>query len=399
MLKYIRRLIYKIFRPRVIWGYRKHCTGNTVNKALLYYKTDAFVFGQLAKKYGHTNFWESLQIARILNLHGFSVDIVDRTANIDTLNLKNDYGLFIGIGAGDSGQNYVSISQRVPSAIRVLYALGPEPSLSNKLTEERYSYFKERHPGTRIVKRRIVNKIDMNESIKHTDAIITTGNEFVVSSYEKFGKKVYSINLSTHPILNFDVSELAGRSQNCFLYFGGNGNIVKGLDLVIEVFSQLPELQLFICAPEDETEFNAVYDTIIKNSRNIHFLGFIDVGGRVFNRVTSLCGYVILPSCSEAAATSVTTCMRRGLIPVVTRQVGLNIGNFGHLLESIEVEKLKKQIITISTESKDIFIKRILDTYTESFMYTQDGFISTFERALADVLNENINKYEKQNNI
>jgi glycosyltransferase involved in cell wall biosynthesis len=186
--------------------------------------------------------------------------------------------------------------------------------------------------------------------------------------------------------MTINMDSLCSRDQGKFLYFGGNGNIVKGLDLVIEAFSELPEVELYICAPKNEEDFNAAYQDILARSKNIHFLGFIKVGGDTFNRVTSECGYVIFPSCSEGTASSVVTCMRRGLIPIVTYESGIDLDDFGYLIEDIHIEALKSRIKNISKEHRKDFNSRSIKTYFNSFNYTQAKFSEIFEKAIIHVL-------------
>jgi glycosyltransferase involved in cell wall biosynthesis len=353
------------FRKKIIKNYVKGC-----KFALLYYKTDAFTDPKLAKDYTHTNYWESVEIARILNEMGYVVDIINRTAI--RFDLEDKYELFIGIGAGDSGQHYPDIAKQVPSAIKIMYALGPEPKQSNKWVEDRYCSYSFRH-GKHLGKmRRTIDKLDIDEVMKYTDVIITCGNEYIQNTYKKFNKPIYRVYLSTHPDLKMDKT---GRG---FLYFGGNGNIVKGLDLVIEALTDT-NLQLYICAPFEE-EYQP------RLSPNIHWEGFVKVGSDKFNDIVSKCGYVILPSCSEACATSVTTCMRKGLIPIVTRATGIDIGDFGYLIENCSIIQLREKLLRLANGNEMEFKIRQKDTYKESFKYTQENFTRTFKETLWKIL-------------
>ena len=138
-----------------------------------------------------------------------------------------------------------------------------------------------------------------------------------------------------------------------------------------------------------EEEFNKIYQKTLEKSPNIHFIGFIPIKGKQFNALTSQCGFVVFPSCSEGTATSVTTCMRRGLIPVVTYESGIDIGDFGFMIKNTNIEAVKKQIESISLVSNQEFKRRMVDTYIESFKYTQQSFSESFENALLNVMLEN----------
>lgn len=387
MKKILGKIFRKIFRKKFLKDYDKYCR-TKIGRALVYYKTDPLVFKQIAKDYSHTNNWEIFEITKILNKLGFVVDIIDRTINIDDLKLKDRYDIFIGAGSGDSGKYYVNICDMVPSAIKIFYALGLESNLSNQYMNRRYEYFKERHPNTNMQKRRIRSNIHIEEIMERTDFIFCVGNEFTQNSFKKFNKYIYQILLSSSPKLSSDVNQIINRNQKKFFYFGGNGNIVKGLDLTIEAFVNLPQFELYIGAPKTEEDFNKIYKPILSKVKNIHFIGFIDVDSNIYNKITSECGYVILPSSSEGCATSVTTCMRRGLIPVVTKETGVDIGNFGYHIDDIKVDKLTELIKKIANSDREEFIKKSFDTYIESFKYTQANFSFTFKNALLDILKD-----------
>lgn len=386
LAKLFKRIIYKLARRKFVRGFDTYCQEKT-GRALMYYKTEKFLLGEMFQDFSHPNNWESFEMAKILNELGFVVDILDRTAGSSEVErIKDEYDIFIGIGAGNSGKQYSSIAKRLPSAIKVLYALGPEPELGNKTIIDRYNYFFKRHPDIHVEMRRLYYKININEVVGNSDFIFINGGEFTKNSYSKFNKDIFRVFSSSHPGLDSKPEEVHLKKQNKFLFFGGGGNFTKGLDLAIEAFSQLPNLELYIGAPDSEEEFNKIYLPIVEKSKNIHFLGFIKIGSNLFNKVTSECGYVILPSCSDGCPTSVTTCMRRGLIPVVTYETGLDVGDFGYLIKDIGIDSLAAQVLEISKEPREEFNRRSLKTYAESFQYTRENFSKTFRESVQAIM-------------
>jgi len=376
-------LFFRLRKKKVVRDYHKYVTSKK-GHALIYYKTDPFAVKYVTDDYLHTNNWEILEMARILNRLGYWVDIVDRSANIDTLKLEDKYDLYIGDGVG-RGQ-YPDIAQQVPSAMRICYATIEETSHRNDAIKKRYKYFMSRHPKSSVQPLRINEEVNIEKAMEFTDAIFFVGNEYSVRSYNRFLKPIYRINLSTSPKLSADMEQLSQRNPQKFLYFAGNGNIMKGLDLTIEAFEGLSDLELYICAPPHEKDFYKEYKETFENSQNIHMVGFVRVGGKKFTELTKECGYIILPSCSEASVTSVLTCMRRGLVPVVTRGADIDIGNFGYLIRDIQVDKLRDQIREIAQTSPKELAKRSVDTYLNSFNYTQARFSESFEKAILNTL-------------
>ncbi|OGH66437.1 MAG: hypothetical protein A3B90_00305 [Candidatus Magasanikbacteria bacterium RIFCSPHIGHO2_02_FULL_41_13] len=386
-ITFFRKAYYKVMRKQIVRDLDDFCTVKN-GRALLYYKTDSLVFRSVANNPSHVNHWEIIEIVRVLNRLGFVVDVIDRTVKPETIaSVQDIYQIFIGIGAGDSGRHYADIAKKVPSAKKVFYALGPEPDESNRITLARYDYFWERHPGVKVEIRRTINHVDIDECMKHTDAILSCGSEFALHTFDKHHKPVYKLPPSSSTLVQFPFASLEKKDAKKFLYFGGNGNIVKGLDIVIEAFAELPDYELFICAPQTETDFNAFYKETLEKSKNIHFVGFIKIGGETFYDLTSKCGYVIFPSASEGAATSVTTCMRAGMIPVVTVESGIDSAErCGHVIGDIHISALKDLISKLAHKSKEEVIQKSLETYKESYSYSQGNFSQTLELSLISIL-------------
>lgn len=374
----------QLWRPYFVRGYRRYCA-RTYGRALLYYKTEPFFSPRSVREYTHTNNWEILEIARILNQLGFVVDVVDREVPIQKFSPRSHYDVFLGLGAGNSGKHFLRLGKMVPEAVKILFAAGPEPDFSNRLIHERYEYFFSRHPGIAMEKRRLITEVDFSAFAKIADAIFYVGNDFSRASYQSFKKPLYRIYPSTSPRIQCCIDEISKSSARDFLYFGGSGNVVKGLDVLIESFADLPQRKLHICAPKEE-DFERFYAGILRNSERFVWHGLVEVGSPRFHEITAECGFVVLPSCSEGCATSVVTCMRRGLIPVVTYECGIDHGDWGVSIPSIHVQDLREQMRGLQHISQAEMGWRRHETFIESWKYTQSAFSKSFAEALSRVL-------------
>jgi glycosyltransferase involved in cell wall biosynthesis len=382
--EFANRVFMKVFKKTFYKNYRKYCS-SIKGKALLYFKTDVLAKPKLAKQYKHTNDWEILEILKILNLMGYSVDVIDRNIKAHHIQIKDEYDVFIGLGAGDSGKFFSQIASLCPSAIKIFFAAGPEPDLSNQYIKDRYSLHNSRNPDSKILLRRLITSVDISKAMSHTDVIFCIGNEFSINTYKKHNKDIYPIYPSSHPELMLTPEDLSYRRPNQVLYIGGSGNVVKGLDLLLETFVDLPDMHLHICAGKEE-DFHSAYQKHLEDYANIHWHGFVQVGGDKFKEITRTCGFVALPSCSEGIATSVTTAMRRGLIPVVTYEAGIDTGSFGIMLDNLEINSLKNTFGKLAQYPHGKFIQNQIKSYQNSFSYTQSNFSSSFETALLQVL-------------
>ena len=380
-----RRFLYKRYRY-FVWN----LTGGIENisrRALLYYKTEPYFNKVNLRNYVHTNLWEINEMVRILNKLGYVVDLVDRSANDFTP--EDKYDLFIGLGAGNSGKHFAKYGNALPNAVKVLYAAGPDPELSNKLVIDRYTRFHQR-TGVKAPYMRTITQVDFPAFLKVTDAVFCFSEQgtFSYNSYEKHNKPVYSILPSTHPNIRFNPDWLKGRKRNKFICFAGHGFICKGVDILVEAFLETPELELHICGPDSEQAFFEVYGDKIKNSPNIHYEGFVTVASEKFHQFAATCSWIILNSASEGCATSVVTFQCAGLVPILNYESGIKTGDFGFMMEDpndriVDTRRVAKLASQIGDEE---YNKRVFQALKYAQKYTQPSFTQTFSNALIELM-------------
>ena len=122
------------------------------------------------------------------------------------------------------------------------------------------------------------------------------------------------------------------RIRRRFIWFGSVGLAQKGLDLALEAFAQMPDLELTVAgAIQLDQDFVQAYYRELHDTANIHNLGWLDVTAPMFHEVMREHLAVVYPSCAEGGAGSVICCMHSGVIPVVTYQASVDVGDFGLL--------------------------------------------------------------------
>ena len=387
--------LWWILRGKGNPNFVKNLDGGNSNlpyRALIYQLTDPHVCPGIVKSYSHTNLWESVEMVRILNSYGFVVDVIDRAE--DNYLPTNSYDLFIGLGAGRSGKHFSKYAQALPKAIKILLAAGPEPILSNRLVQEQYDRFNRRH-NSNVPAMRLTSGINFSAFLESTDYILAIGEQgqFCSESYKETGKPILTFLPGTNQDIKFIPEWLETRSLNNFLCFAGHGFICKGVDLLVEAFLEMPDLNLFICGPDSEKEFFNILGDKIKSASNIQYLGFVSVNGPKFSELLGVCAFVIFASSSEGCGTSVATAMRGGLVPILTREVGINIGDFGYLLSGRRedmIKQIKSKSYIASSSTEDEYRKRVYGTIKDSLKYTQASFTTTFSQAILRVLEDRI---------
>jgi len=108
----------------------------------------------------------------------------------------------------------------------------------------------------------------------------------------------------------------------------GNGFIVKGADVAIEAIRSFPSTELVICGPYKADEvFWSTYKSEIKKHHSVK--GFITIGSRAYWEIVRYATWQFHFSAAEGCATSLTTLMQSGVIPISNRESGLMVEGQG----------------------------------------------------------------------
>jgi glycosyltransferase involved in cell wall biosynthesis len=321
----------------------------------------------------HTNYSECREIISIFRDLGYVVDVVHCLDNKHYPEIKKKkYDVIFGFG-----EPYYYAALQNPDAIKIIYLTESHPDFSLKKEMERIEYFYQRHNKKTQLKRS--GKHITTREIAIADFGILIGNEVTSRTYSFPLKTLYTLQPTGLINRNYtykmrDFSE----SRKNFIWFGSYGAIHKGLDILIDAFSELPDYHLYICGlPRDELKFFDI------NKKNIHDLGFVNVETPSFIHLVDSCSYVILPSCSEGMSTSVLTCMNHGLFPIVTRECGIDLMDWGIYIDDYNVEAIKEQIKSCAHKDP-LLLQR---NHKEIYEYSRNRFvIPRYSRDLEGIL-------------
>ena len=146
----------------------------------------------------------------------------------------------------------------------------------------------------------------------------------------------------------------------------------KGLDLVLEVFSEMPECHLTVCGPLDspsENEFRQAFYRELYETPNIDTVGWVDVSSQTFVDIANSCCALIYPSCSEGQAGSVITSLQAGIIPLVSYESGVNVDDFGVILANCSYAGIRDVIQEFSLKSDD----ELADMSRKAYEYAREN--------------------------
>lgn len=291
-------------------------------KALLSYVLHPF---RAKEQILHCNIVESLQMVEALGELGYAVDVVDYRFN-RTIEYKK-YDLAIGLGTPFRQ----SFDAKKKGLRRICYLTGANPNFSNLAEARRLKNIYDRK-GILLKARREVYWPWAFGAV-NADGVIITGNEWTASTFQDVNDNLYTVPV---PNISNDITINTGAaSKKGFVWFSGNGAVHKGLDLALEaVCYSSKDYTLDICGNiKREKDFISCYNSELFDHRQVKYFGMIDPNGSYMKEIVARNTFVLFPSCSEGTASSVITCMARGLIPIVTKESGISLRGFG-----IEIE-------------------------------------------------------------
>jgi glycosyltransferase involved in cell wall biosynthesis len=283
----------------------------------------------------HTHHRESELIAEIWLKLGYRVDVIDYRNH--EFVPREHYDFFV------SARTHLdTIAARLPdTCAKIAHLDTTHYAFNNQAAYSRVLALARRR-GISLPSIRV---IEHNRAIECADYGIVLGGPFVVGTYSFAGKPLFSLPVPatvSHP-------SPAGKNLNAcrknFLWFGSIGFVHKGLDLVLEAFAGMPDMQLTVCGPiSSDSAFEQLYHTELYRTPNIRTAGWIEVSSTEFRNIVEDCAAVIFPSCAEAQASSVINCMQAGLIPIVTRETGVPVGDFGLLLDCPTLDSIQDAV-------------------------------------------------------
>ena len=307
---------------------------NYGRKALLSYITAPYRGAGIAKS--HTNYLECATWVECLGEIGYDVDLVGW---IDALppEAYGRYALVTGLGRSF----YESL--RSPGANNrkhVFYGTMAYPPFSNALALKRILQIRNEGGPLLLDSCRLLPDY-YQIACYLADKLIVVGNEFTRQTYARdlAHVKIERINLFFHRSshsLSRPVAPMAARKCS-ILWFGSGGLLHKGLDIAIECARRHREIHLHVCGTLAEREFQEYF--LAKAPENTSFHGFVDIESERFSELVATCGALLYPSLSEGQAGSVlTVCGNASLVPIITRNSGLDESRLGFEIEEPTLE-------------------------------------------------------------
>jgi len=291
----------------------------------------------------HANLRRCRHMAACLGEFGYVVDVVSKADT--TFRPRRDYHLIIS-----ERLDWQGIERRFRAdAIHLFLATSLNHVTHNANVRRRHARLLERRCAP-VQVRRVYG--ETMPAVAASDAILAVGNAFTAGTWKgTLDGPVYMFNSFAlrAGVLASDITKDFARGRTHFLFFASRSQVQKGLDLLLEIFPRHPHLHLYVCSEfAAEADFCAAYRRELFEAPNVHPLGWTSVNSHEFSELLRTCACVIHPTCSEGQAGSVVHCMHSGLIPLVTREAGIDTDDFGVTFADDSIEEIEKTVLDVS---------------------------------------------------
>lgn len=329
----------------------------------------------------HTQYWECAQIARTFLDLGYAVDVID--SGNKTFLPKKQYSFFIG-----HRTNFDRLAGLLKGGCVKIAHLDTAHWLFHNHSNYLRKFELQQRRGV------IVNEwnrlIELNLAIENADYAVTYGNRFTLNTYRHAKKPNFQIPISTCTLFPSPENKNYSTGRSHFLWFGSGGFVHKGLDLVLEVFADMPDHHLYVCGPlqlPEEKDFVKVFYKELYETTNIHAVGWMDVNGPGFLEIVNKCVGVVYASCCEGQAGSVTTSMHAGLIPIVSYESGVDVDDFGVVLKDNSINTIKNAVHMVSSLPSDQLRERARKAWEFARAnHTREKFAAEYKRIVLNIM-------------
>jgi len=366
MLNKLQQAISMAF-PKKLAVIRREPAGKPRGCVAISYITWPFVEGfDSPKARGHTNAYEVIVMAESFLDLGFRVEIIDW----DDASYAPPSDCRIAIDIHGSLERWQSA---LPSACRrILHATGPHWLFWNHAELARLQSVQARN-GIALKPRR---QVEPSRGVEVADEVVVLGNEFTRQTFVFGGKTVTRVPISSAYEFSWPLGRDFDRARKRFLWVGSYGMAHKGLDLALDAFAGMPDLELTVCGrPEKEEDFYRLYERQLLKTPNIRLHGWLDMAAPDFAEIARTHAAVIYPSSAEGGAGSVIHCMHAGMLPICTMEASIDLGNFGVHVESGTVEAVQKACRAVAEMPASEVEARALGAYEHARrMHTREKF-------------------------
>lgn len=302
-----------------------------------------------------------------------------------------DFDIFIGI---------VGPFSKVINAINckrsILFVVNMHPSERNELLLNFINNNNLNIKNSLQIGHDTKDTFDERLAIKKADFILGVGNMQTLNSYLKFGVDFNKIKMLNYGLLDsishksFTIKEFP---KIRFVYVSSDIGLRKGFDIIYDIFSNkaLKE-KTFEIHVIGKSHNNFYSEKINKLKRlldgKFFYHGWIDSSCTEYKKLIGGMDIILFPSIEEGQAGTVLDSISQGLIPVLSRNVGIDfspLGNFDLELGNSNNYKIIGKIFEKSFDE----LKKLKNQAFEYYSEFHADFYDIFRENLDNIINKN----------
>lgn len=326
-------------------------------RVLFSYLTEPLLQNDSRYFHGHTNRWESMEIARLFRSFGFDLNAVEWTNH--SFIPEGNYDVVFDIHI-----NQQRWHSRTSGAMQLLHLTGSDWRYQNEAELKRVTNLEMRRKVHYMPQRIVPFSSLMSRALEIADHCSLIGNRHTLSTYpERQLAKFTCVTVTASNNYSKSPADYVPRDRQ-YLWFFGGGAVHKGLDLLLEVFARNPHLTLNVVGDVlTEADFFNAYRHELTELPNIKAHGYLLPTEKKFKEIVDRCFCFIAPSCSEGISTAAATCMQIGLYPIVSRDTGVSLPEgAGRYLELCSEEEIETIITSLVAASESTIQQEIAET-------------------------------------
>lgn len=353
--------------------------GSSRGYVLLSYMNEAFLQGLNHPMLNtHLHYWQSIEMANAFTELGYSVDVIHY--HDQKFLPQKQYSVVV-----DVRHNMERLAALLDKECIKIMHLDTAHILFHNAAEARRLLMLQQRRGVTL---RPVRFEMPNLGIEYADCATTCGNEFTVGTFRYANKPIYRLPIPSQITCPWPANKDFGDSRKQFLWFASGGLVHKGLDLVLEAFVGMPDLQLTVCGPiTEEPSFVSAYYKELYRTANIRTVGWLDIHSAQFMDLMRRCIGHVFTSCSEGGGACVIETMHAGLIPIVSYESSVDVWDFGIMLKSASIEDIQAAVRTIA----DMPVSELESRSRQAWAFarenhTREKFGQAFRKTLNTIL-------------
>lgn len=293
---------------------------------------------------------------------------------------RKHYDLMVGIQGSITPLSKLATFDKV-----VLFAVNMHPRTRNRILQDfnqRYKVCSQKHIDRNTVHFRQL------DDIQRADAVFLVGNATVARSFLQNGKALSSIRrfnyASALPLRAADT--LSPDSVPRILYVSTEMCLRKGFDILSNMLTKFQDTPYMcgIIGGSGDADYQYKLSNLQKQlGDKIHLHGWVDSSSPEYRNLLQQYDFVLFPSLEEGQAGSVLDAMSQGLIPLITRETGIDFAPLGYFLPALDSEHnedILKHALSLAKGQILSLQKQTLQYYQRYHLYWQNNLKRALDR-------------------